>query len=308
MRLDALARSLYAYEKVDVSNFQRRARVLQSIWREEQAYEPGERAGLPLGSLLQMPAAQEQLLNFITPTVRDVVCFEVLGPAAKGKLYGKPRIFNNLLSSQPLCFNLFGELARDLDLASAAIRRLTGGRFERVTAIEFEVSSGRRDPRYLNDRSAFDVFVRCEDADLRPCFLGIEVKYHENLLGRANTHNPRYDEVADAMGCFISDHSLLKRAPIQQIWRDHLLAGITRMQDGYADGLFVIMYPAGNGHVSSALQEYRRHLLNEDSFNAWTLEQFVAALRQQSNATWIDVFYDRYLAFDKVNRKLDAAD
>ncbi|TLM99148.1 MAG: hypothetical protein FDZ75_00780, partial [Actinobacteria bacterium] len=188
MQLDELARSLHAYKTVDVSVFQRQARVLQSIWREEQGLEPGEHAGAPLGSRLRMPEAQDQLLNYITPGVREVVQREVLGPAAEGKLFGKPRIFNDLLSSQPLCFNLFGELTDDLELASAAIRELTGGRFSRVTGIEFEVSPGRRDPRYLNDRSAFDVFLRCEDAELRPSFIGIEVKYHENLLGPAAEH------------------------------------------------------------------------------------------------------------------------
>jgi hypothetical protein len=308
VQLDKLARDLYAYKTVDFSAFQRRARVLQSIWREEQGFEPGEHAGNPLGSRLRMPEAQEKLLNYITPGVRYVVRREVLSPAADGKLYSKPRIFNDLLSSQPLCFNLFGELTDDLDLASSAIREITGGRFERVTAIQFEVSPGRRDPRYLNDRSAFDAFVRCEDAGSRPCFIGIEVKYHENLLGPAAEHKQRYDEVADAMGCFVDDRSLLKQAPIQQIWRDHLLAGVTRIEDRYVDGLFVTLYPADNDHVLTALQKYSQQLLIRDSFEAWTLERFVAALRRHSEAPWIDIFEDRYLAFDKIERMLDDAD
>lgn len=308
MQLDELARDLHAYKTVDVSAFQRRARILQSIWREEQGFELGDHAGVPLGSRLRMPEAQERLLNYITPTVREVVKREVLGAAAEGKLYGKPRIFNDLLSSQPLCFNLFGELSGNLELASATICDLTGGRFSRVTAIEFEVSPGRRDPRYLNDRSAFDVFVRCEDEASRPGFIGIEVKYHENLLGPAAEHKPRYDEVADAMGCFVDDHDRLKSAPIQQVWRDHLLAGITRIEDGYADGLFVTLYPADNGHVRTALEEYERQLVNPDSFEAWTLEQFVAALGRHSSQPWIDAFANRYLAFDKIDRRLDAAD
>ena len=308
MNLDELAWALHAYKTVDVSRFQRSARVLQSIWREEQGYEAGEHSGDPLGSRLLMPEAQEQLINFITPAIRDLVRSEVLGEAAEGKLYGKPRIFNDLLSSQPLCFNLFGELTCDLDLASSVISALTAGRFERVVSIEFEVSPGRRDPRYLNDRSAFDVFLRCEDASQRPCFVGIEVKYHENLLGPAGDHKPRYDAVAERMGCFPDDRSRLMSSPLQQIWRDHLLAGITRIQDGYVDGLFVTLYPADNRHVSDALVKYRELLTNQDGFDTWTMEQFVAALRRYSSPPWIDAFEDRYLAFDKIDRKLDAAD
>ncbi len=308
VQLDQLAKDYYAYKTVDGSTFQRRARVLQSMWRCEQGFAPGAHAGLPLGSRLRMPEAQEKLLNFITPAVRDIVRREVFGPASKGKLYGKPRIFNNLLSSQPLCFNLFGELAGDLNLASSVISDLTDGRFRRVTAIEFEVSPGRRDPHYLNDRSAFDVFVRGVNSGSQTWFVGIEVKYHENLLGPAADHKQRYDEVTDAMRCFVSDHSRLKLAPLQQIWRDHLLAGITRIEDGYSDGLFVVLYPADNDHVATALREYGKQLVTSDSLDAWTLERFVAALRHHSSAPWIDIFANRYLAFDKIDRKLQAAD
>ena len=57
---------------------------------------------------MEMPWAQETLANFMTEHVHRVVRQEVLDPRrSKGKLFAKPRIFNDLLSSQPLCFNLF---------------------------------------------------------------------------------------------------------------------------------------------------------------------------------------------------------
>lgn len=308
--LKELARILYADESVDISDFQRRARVLQSLWRGEQGIEPGEHRGRPLGSRLPMPRAQEALDNFLTETIREVVLEEVCNPdASADKLYSKPRIFNDLLSSQPLCFNLFGELTRDLALSSKIVANLTEGRFTEVTAIEFEWSPGRRDPRYLNDRSAFDVLINCRDATGNPCFVGIEVKYHENLLGKAGENKLRYDEVADLMGCFQGrqDRALLKASPLQQIWRDHLLAGITLIEDKdkYADALFVTLYPRENKHVSEALEDYTQQLVNSHTFAQWTLEDFVAAIRGSSNAEWIDCFVDRYLAFEKIDRKLD---
>jgi len=92
------------------------------------------------------------LANFLTPTIRDVVRAEVCDPArARGKLYGKPRIFNDLLSSQPLAFNLFGELQRDLTLASQLVAELTDGRFAEVTSVRFEESPGRSDLKYTGD-------------------------------------------------------------------------------------------------------------------------------------------------------------
>jgi len=312
MDLKQLAIKLNADETVDASDFQKRARVLQSLWREEQGYDCGEHEGAKgtrqLGSRLPLPRAKEDPLpNFLTDTIRALVKSEVRDAEnGNGKLYGQPRIFNDLLSSQPLCFNLFGELTRDLPLASAVVKELTTGRFTEVTQIEFEYSPGRRDPRYLSDRSAFDVFLRCRTVEGGKGFIGIEVKYHENLQGPPGEHKQRYDDVASQMGCFGKDHEPLKQSPLQQIWRDHLLAGITRITDDYADGLFVTLYPRNNTHVSKALTAYRQQLTREDSFASWTLEDFVATLQAHSPAPWITTFTDRYLAFEKIDRRLES--
>lgn len=126
MTLDELAAELFALEAIDRQPFQRRARVLQSMWRTEQGYACGEHSSKgktrPLGSRLLMPWAKDTLANFLTEHVREVVRLEVLdGRRSKDKLFGKPRIFNDLLSSQPLCFNLFGELRANLGLATKLI-------------------------------------------------------------------------------------------------------------------------------------------------------------------------------------------
>ena len=308
--LDELAASLNALERVDSSEFQRRARVLQSLWREEHGWPCGEQRGpsgaRPLGSRLPMPWARETLANFITDRVRHVVESEVCDPArSAGKLFAKPRIFNDLLSSQPLCFNLFGELTADLDLASKAVRRLTDGRFAEVTSIDFEHSPGRADARYLNDRSAFDVFLRCRTSAGGSGFVGIEVKYHESLKrDKAGSHKPEYDAVADQMGCFNADREALMRRPLQQIWRDHLLAGATRLVDGFDDAVFVVLYPRDNPHVAAALDRYRLQLTSEDSFSAWTMEDVVGVLREFTDAPWVEALHDRYLDFSKVDTAL----
>jgi len=74
-------------------------------------------------------------------------------------LIKQPRIWNNLLSSQPLCFNLFGELHFDLELATKFFGQLFPGKIETVTSIKFEYSPGRGNKQYIGDHSAFDVFI-----------------------------------------------------------------------------------------------------------------------------------------------------
>ena len=173
------------------SLFQRRLRQLQSIWRDESLHPIGAHGGAGLGSSLEMPFAEESLANYLTPTIRSVVRSEVIDKAhSQRKLYSRPRIFNDLLSSQPLCFNLFGELKANLEVASAVGRDLWPDRVTEVTSIEFEWSPGRGDARYLGNRSAFDVVIFHNTPRDGNGFIGIEVKYHENLRVGAATSRP----------------------------------------------------------------------------------------------------------------------
>ena len=220
---------------------------------------------------------------------------------SQGKLYGKPRIFNDLLSSQPLCFNLFAELQRDLPLATDVMKNLTNGLVGSVTDIDFEWSPGRGDTRLTGDRSAFDVYVSFSSAGHKKGFIGIEVKYHENLIGAASPHKDRYDQIADQMGCFKeSNREVLKDQPLQQIWRDHLLAGIHRIADGFEEGFFVFLYPEKNTHCSSAVASYERCLTNTDTFASWTIESVASAIKRCTDDPSIDRFIDRSLAFEKI--------
>lgn len=303
---EELASELHALETVDKSTFRRRARVLQSLWRHDLGYACGEHRGRPLGSRLPMPWARESLANYLTPTIREVVRTEVCDPIrAAGKLFGKPRIFNDLLSSQPLAFNLFGELQRDRDLATQLIADLTAGRFAEVTSVGFEESPGRSDPKYTGDRSAFDVFIECRTGRGAPAFLGIEVKYHESLEDKAASHRSRYDELATLMRCFTSAAlAQLRETPLQQIWRDHLLAGSLLQGSVYEDGAFVFLYPRDNTHCASAIGAYTACLSDPSSLLVWTLEAVLASLRRYSHAPWISAFHERYLDFGRIERAL----
>ena len=100
------------------------------------------------------------------------------------------------------------------------------------------------------------------------------------------------------MGCF-SDarYGDLKRRPLEQIWRDHLLVGAHEMVDGFDDAIFVFLYPAGNSACVNAVADYRGCLTREESFCPWTLEKVVEALRSHTDAQWVEHFFARYLDF-----------
>ena len=301
-----LAKKYRAFESVDKSQFQRSARLLQSIWRTEQGYYIGEfnsRNGTRvLGSRLPMPWAQETLANYMNETIRDVVREEVLKPEnSRGKLYANPRIFNDLLSSQPLCFNLFAELKRDLSLATAVMTELAPGVVGSVLDIGFEWSPGKSDPRLTGDRSAFDVYVTFESTQGGSGFIGIEVKYHENLIGVAANTTDRHFEIASQMDCFKqSALEQLQQQPLQQIWRDHLLAGIHRIANHFDEGFFVFLYPEDNLHCAEAIKGYTDCLTTDQTFATWTLESVAKAIKRHTDDEWIDLLIDRYLNFEKI--------
>lgn len=147
--------------------WQRRLRLLQTLWREEHGWPAAvvrspQRSYL-LGSKLPAEEATAQGRNFTTPAAFERAKQEVAHNKSRSSIERKvlqtPRLFNDLLSSQPLCFNLFSELDRDRRLASRILGHLLPERVAAVRRVDFEWSPGRADPQYLENRSAFDVVV-----------------------------------------------------------------------------------------------------------------------------------------------------
>lgn len=303
MKLQALLEK-YAVAVSDDNTFQRRARLLQSLWREARGLPMGERRpGVPLGSRLPVAFAETSLANFHSENIRRSV-EECLASkrAGSGQLVDVDRLYANLLSSQPLCFNLFGELQADLALATRVFSALWPTRVQAVTAIRFEHSPGRSDLTFTGDRSAFDVFIEHTVPTGGTGFIGIEVKYHEDLVVKTAEHRPRYDEVARAMGCFVEAQlPALRRAPLEQIWRDHLLAGSMLATGEWAAGLYVFLYPEGNVHCARAAASYAECLTNGTTFEAVTLERIVAELARHTDAGWVLELHDRYLGWSKID-------
>ena len=307
--MQAIPRSVLEAHQVLVEGeppWRQRLRLLQALWREEQGLPIGqhERGGYarPLGSRIAMPGAQQQLSNYLTDTIREIVRAELDDPHAKalGKLYAAPRVYDDLLSSQPMCFNLFGELKADLDLAGDVARHLWPDRVESVTRIEFEHSPGRGDPTYTANRSAFDVYLEHTHPAGGKGFIGIEVKYHEDLKVGAAENRKRTDEVALQSGVFIAERfEELRRPPLQQVWFDHLLALSMVQAGGWTSGLFVFLHPVANERCYRVINSYQQTLLSADTFQRLTLEEFVAALRLSTTQQWVRDFNRRYLEYDR---------
>ena len=286
------------------SPLQQRARLLQARWREDQGLPIGAHRGRPLGSRLAMPAAEIEGWNSLTPEIAALVREEYetnrqMRDRRFRKLIGHPRIFEDLLSSQPMCFNLFGPWALDLDLATAVARRLWPDRVERVTGVEFEFSPGRWDPAYLDNGTAADVLLRHTTPTGGQGVIGIETKYHEDLSGEPARHKARYEEVAAASGAFRDvDLSGLQSPPLQQIWLDHLLVLAMKATDGLDSVLHLLVHPRDNAAVAEAAEAYAEQVV-DGSFQSLALEEVCDAVAVEDPGH-AQAFRHRYLAFDRL--------
>ncbi len=277
--------------------WQRKARRLQSQWRERQALAPGLHRGQPLGSRIRLEDGEPPALgNYLTSAAKRQVLQAVEEVTTTRAWLSRPRLWVDLLSSQPLCFNAFGDLAEDQDLASATIGALMPDVVQRVDAVRFEFSPGRGSADYTGNRSAFDVFVEASGPAGRG-FVGIEVKYHEDMKVKAATDRG-YEAMAREAGIFKGEAvpSLL-RPPLQQLLLDHLLA--VRFAKAHPDrwdwGRFAVLYPSENTACSTVVNTYQSRLRDARSFQALTLEMFIEALRHGGGDTLAEQLQQRYL-------------
>ncbi len=302
--------------KVDVSGdttFMSNARLLQAIWRKENYPEINYTDG-EYGNYLPIDFAKDTKANFLTNHIGDIVEENVKNSTG---LIKEPRIWDNLLSSQSLAFNLFGELATEKGFKTAtnSFKKLINQNIEKVTEIKFEYSPGRRKIKYTNDRTAFDVFVKYDTCEGKKGFIGIEVKYSEHMYDKPNkikldnkvkTTN-RYKQIAkDSM--LFQDKSInkLMYSNIHQLWRDHLLVlSMFISNNDYDIGDYVILYPKDNYQCTNTINKYIKTFKlgsKKSFFIALTLEDLVDKLKSFSKEEWIDKFNNRYLNFNKIEK------
>ena len=136
-----ILRKKYNTDYADKSVFAANARLLQSIWREEN--------NIPLkrtyGNFLGLKQAYCEEHNFLSRNIKDEVKKEVeSNEFRKGedrKVIKTNRLYENLLASQPLAFNLFAELiSPGYQLANRVLKSVFGDRILNITSIEFEIS------------------------------------------------------------------------------------------------------------------------------------------------------------------------
>lgn len=223
-----------------------------------------------------------------------------------GVVIKQERLWTNMLSSQPLCFNLFGDLKLNPDKGNRFFQQLFPDYVAEVGGIYFEHSPGRGDASFTADNTAFDVFVTCRTPEGRQGFIAIEVKYSEAMADPLATLRPRYDELSRTVGIYREPESALLRGnPLQQLWREHMLSRVMVGNGLYESGRFVLLYPKQNHHCESAAKLYQRELIGPEpavsGFQAVTLEACLAAYSSIGDEETAQALHTRYMDFGKID-------
>lgn len=294
--------------------FKQAARFLQGLWREE--------AGLPIGSCRDGTGKIRKLGSFLTakagqsganfldpehlPFVNRALIYREIGA-----VYDLTRLRQNLLSSQPLVFNLFVPLQQDRELATRVCAELFPGLLAHVEGIDFEHSPGRGEARFTADGTAFDLVIRGRSATGARVGLYLEVKYSETAFETCPRFSGRFDEIAPDSGLFIDPANPRLRAnPVQQLFRQHCLAATIRAADLTDQAVLVLVAPAHNHLVRSAAAAYAAHLRDPAHatipFVALTLEQIFAALATAGRPEHARALHRRYTDFGRLTAVLAA--
>jgi hypothetical protein len=307
----AAAHCLFGVDRVpgqpaEVTEFKRRARWQQAWWRQHKGLPIGEhvppRSSEPVanGSRTDYEYGRREGCNFLSAKIRSAVEDRLANPQRHQTL-DQRRLWSDLLSSMPFCFNLFGELHGEPERLATAVDALWPGHPGVAETLEFEWSPGRLDPDYLNNRSAFDAAILLGLPNNRGGVVGIETKYHEDIRREQppdpKTRLPRYRAVTEQSGIFGPGwERKVLGTDLQQFWLDHLLV-LSMLQHPagrWEWGRFVVVYPAANVSVRDASRRYADLLAVPDTFEARTVEALLADQVLHHRAT-ADAFRERYL-------------
>jgi hypothetical protein len=285
----------------EMTEFRRRLRYHQARWRETKGHPIGSHPILaregkpsrPVGSRLQLDYAQETGANFLTPGALEAARARtsVIEPHQS---FDHQRLWADLLWSPALTFNLFGDLAADLERANRAVKALWPDTPGAVSDVRFAHSPGRLDPAWLGNLVDLDVALVLDLDGGAQGIIGVVTAYHDvnKRQPPKPTRLPRYREITDTSGVFGPKAiDAVNGTDLIHIWLDHLLVHsmLQHPSGAWLWGRLVVVHPAGNSDFAEACARYRSLLIDSSTFDSVTLEQLLdsdvlpatAALRER---------------------------
>ncbi|MEX2274680.1 MAG: hypothetical protein WEA10_03805 [Actinomycetota bacterium] len=273
-----------------MTEFRRSVRYHQSQWREAKGHPIGSQpiapkqggAVRPVGSRLPLDYARETGANFLTARARNAATARTATKEPR-QTFDRQRLWADLLWSPTMAFNLFGDLAADLDLADRAVHTWWPDAPGTVSGVIFEHSPGRLDRAYIGSLVSFDAAFALDLGDGTQGIVGLDIRYHDRA--KPETPKPRnlrrYVEVAERSRAFKPGaiEPVKGRTDLAEMWLEHLLllSMLQHPSGRWSWGRYVVVHPAGNTDYEDACARYRGLLADRSTFCSVTVEELLVA-------------------------------
>jgi PD-(D/E)XK nuclease superfamily protein len=269
--------------------FRQGMRLHQARWREAHRYpigtqpispQPDARPVRLVGSRIPLDYARETGATFVTPAARAAVRARDARIEPHQSI-DHQRTWADLLSSEALAYNLFGDLAADPALADRVVRAWWPDTPGRVSEVRFAHSPGRFDPDYLNSLRHFDAAFVLDLPDGTRGILAVDTKLHEKRKDEIPkpSNRRRYTEVAERSGVFAPGaiERFLGRSDRAVMWLEHLLllSMLQHPSGSWGWGRYVVVRPAANPDIADLCERYQADLADDATFATQRLEDLL---------------------------------
>ncbi len=197
--------------------FRRRTRYHQSQWREAHRHPIGTQPIVPRPAVTVRPVGSRVPLDYGRTTGAGFVSPAALAAARartsfveREQSFDHQRLWADLLSSEALSFNLFGDLGADIGRADRAVHRWWPDTPGTVRDIRFAHSPGRLDPSYLNSLRHFDAAFVLDTGGGTRAVVAVDVKFFE----RTKIEQPKPSNAARIMEVYERSARVHARGPL----------------------------------------------------------------------------------------------
>lgn len=256
----------------------------------------------------------ERLNNAATEEHKEII--------NRGRLTDEKRLCQNLLSSQPLAFNIFLPLKWDnYELATEIFKELFPFlEIQKITDIKLEYvpgdENGKENRLITTDKSCFDIFIEFTNTNNAKSSIGIEAKYTETFSNtdfnkatgdkkeRYITAISKYNQQFDKK---YTEKYL--NPTYNQLFRNQLIVEEVKQKTDYQNCIQIVLFSAEDTKCVDAIKGFKEMVKLKNSFADLTIELILKKLIENDTDNkrkeLFNQVYDRYCNYEKLQPYMD---
>jgi len=292
-----------------------KSRMLQGVYRG-QKYKKSD--SVYCNIVLEDNMEDNKFINFMRDKqlVKDVEN-ELDAIKKRERLTEEERLFTNLLSSQPMAFNIFLPLKWNyFNVGNAVFKELFP--FLNIKCLEdiqmeyVPNDENGKDKRVTRDRSCFDVFVKYKNNNDETCGIGIEVKYTESFSqsdywNRTDDKKTRYIDAIEkeyTNQFFKKYEEEYLRPKYNQLFRNQLIVEEVKKKTPIKNCILAVVHSKEDEKCAKLVAEFQDLIKQKNSCIPITIERIIKLAKAFADFPETKSLYekidDRYCNYEKL--------